>query len=118
MTNHFKQFTETSYSGRKLLENHSLQQYGFWKILGEDPNCDMSGPHVQPDLGVVEGKLEDVIKYAVELPNFWQWGGGGDIILIPQPKKIDENSYKRQQELMRRKKELEEELKQINSELA
>ena len=87
MTNHFKQFTETSYSGRKLLENHSLQQYGFWKILGEDPNCDMSGPHVQPDLGVVEGKLEDVIKYAVELPNFWQWGGGRSTDIVQRDRR-------------------------------
>jgi hypothetical protein len=113
----YKHFTETCYSGRKLLENHSLKQHGIWKIQGEDPNCDMGGSHYQPELGIVEGKLEDVIRYAVELPNFWTWGGGGDITLIPQPKKIDGNSVARRAELLKRKDELEKELKQINSEL-
>jgi len=68
-----------TYNGRKLLEKHSLSEYGVWQIKGEDPNCDMGGIHYQPDLGYVEGTLEKVIRHAVELSNFWQWGGGGDI---------------------------------------
>lgn len=32
-----------------------------------------------PYLQTVEGTLDEVINYAVELPNFWQWGAGGEI---------------------------------------
>ena len=113
----YKQFTETSYSGRELLKKHRLNDYGFWKIEGEDPNCDLGGSHSNPYLGIVEGKLEDVIRYAVDLPGFWSWGGGGNISLVPTPPKIDANYVKKHSELIQRKKDLEKELKQINSEL-
>lgn len=72
----------SSRSGKRLLENHSLQEYGVWKILGEDPNCDFVGYHHQPYLETVEGRLEDVVKYAVNLKRFYTWGGGGDIVKI------------------------------------
>ena len=36
----FKQYTEVSYYGRRLLEKYSLDTYGVWDIFGEDPNCD------------------------------------------------------------------------------
>jgi len=81
MEDKYKAFTETSYSGRELLKKHSLSEYGIWRVYGEDPNCDMGGPHHQPDLGLYQGTLEDVIRLAVELPRFWNWGGGGDIKL-------------------------------------
>lgn len=67
-----------TYAGKRLLENHSLEEYGTWEIRGEDPNCDFGGHHHQPHLGTVEGTLEEVIKYGANLGNFWQWGGGGD----------------------------------------
>ena len=107
----------TTWSGKRLLEQHKLEEYGFWKISGEDPNCDMGGSHVSPFLGVVEGKLEDVIRYAVELPNFWQWGSGGNIESVSAPLKIDGSSAAKRKAMMERKAALEEELKQINSEL-
>ena len=75
------------WSGKRLLETQSLADYGIWHIFGEDPNCDFGGDHHQPDLGVVEGVLDDVISYAVELDRFWGWGSGGNIKKI-EVKKI------------------------------
>ena len=65
----------STYNGRNL--KHALSTYGLWRVRGEDPNCDMGGTHYEPDLGTYEGTLEEVIRYAVELPSFWQWGAGG-----------------------------------------
>jgi len=75
----YEKWIRTSYGAKKLLEEHRLDEVGTWRIRGEDPNCDLSGHKYQPDLGVVEGKLSDVIKHAVKLPDFYTWGGGGDI---------------------------------------
>ncbi len=77
-----EEWTRTSYGAKKLLEKHRLDEVGTWRIHGEDPNCDFGGHHFQPDLGVVEGKLSDVIKHAVKLPAFYTWGGGGDITKV------------------------------------
>ena len=35
------------YSGKKLLDKHSLDEYGIWEVRGESPNCDFSGSHYQ-----------------------------------------------------------------------
>lgn len=78
----YNNWVHTSYSGKKLLEKHSIDDYGMWKILGEDPNCDFGGHHHNPDLGTVEGRLDDVIRYAVSLDRFFTWGSGGDIVKI------------------------------------
>jgi hypothetical protein len=75
----YEQWIRSSYGGKKLLEKHSLNEVGIWQIRGEDPNCDMGGAHYQPNLGTVEGRLEDVIRYAVKLPEFYTWGSGGNI---------------------------------------
>lgn len=69
----------TTYSGRELLKTHGLDDYGLWMVRGEDPNCDFGGHHHEPKIGVAEGKLRDVILWAVVHPNFWQWGSGGRI---------------------------------------
>lgn len=74
----FVRYTETTHYGRSLLEVHSLDEFGFWEILGEDPNADFHGAHHQPQLGIVQGKLRDVIEYGIRLPHFWTWGGGGN----------------------------------------
>lgn len=76
---YYSEFLRT-YSGSKLLEKHQLSEEGTWEVRGEDPNCDLGGPHHEPFLGVYSGRLEDVIRMAVDLPGFWQWGGGGRII--------------------------------------
>lgn len=89
-----------TYSGEKLLEKHSLDEEGVWRILGEDPNCDFGGHHYRPELDIVTGCLRDVIAYAVELPDFWQWGAGGGIIKQPMPKKITAfNNREREKDL-------------------
>jgi len=116
-TSRLKQYMEVSYSGRKLLEKHDLKETGLWKILGEDPNCDFGGSHHQPDLGIVEGNLKDVIEYAVALRNFWTWGGGGDIRKISTPKKITSDSVAELSRLVSEKEALEARLKMINDEL-
>lgn len=75
-------YLERTYSGKKLLENHSLSESGMWQIKGEDPNCDLGGTHYQPDLGVFEGTLKEALKYAVTHPKFYTWGGGGNLSKI------------------------------------
>lgn len=56
---------KNTYYYKELIKKHGLAETGLWRVLGEDPNCGMSGPHVQPDLGVFEGTLQEV---AVEIP--------------------------------------------------
>lgn len=77
-----------SYSYNSLMKHYSLDDYGVWQIRGEDPNCDFGGHHHEPLLETVEGKLEDVIKYGVELPRFWQWGAGGSFVKVEVSKKV------------------------------
>lgn len=78
-----------TYAGRELLKMHSWDEYGLWQIKGEDPNCDRNNPHnIQPDLGVLEGALKDVIATAVEMPHFWSWGGGGGSIWKINTRKV------------------------------
>lgn len=114
----FKKYTEHTYSGKKLLEQNSLDDVGIWKIKGEDPNCDFGGSHHQPDLGIVEGKLRDVIMYGVMLPGFWQWGHGGDFQLIGNKiPKIDVNSWVVREELLNEQERLEKELKAVKDKL-
>jgi hypothetical protein len=114
----YTKYTKVSYAGRKLLDNHSLNEEGIWQIFGEDPNCDFGGAHHQPELGIVEGKLEDVIRYAVSLSGFWAWGAGGDIkFLGKKVPKVDMDTIGRRQELKREAQELEERLKAVRQEL-
>jgi hypothetical protein len=63
----------------KLLRDHSVDDYGIWNIFGEDPNCDFGGSHHTPFIETVEGRYEHVVEYALSLPNFFTWGGGGHI---------------------------------------
>lgn len=69
----------TTNAGRTLMGDHFLTEKGVWQIYGEDPNCDYNGSHVQPLLDTVSGSLDDVIEYAISLPRFYTWGGGGNI---------------------------------------
>jgi hypothetical protein len=115
--NRYKEFTEVCWSGRELLKKHTLNETGVWKILGEDPNCDWGGYHHQPELGIVEGRLGDVIAYAVELGSFWQWGGGGNIIKMSAPVKITAESNAERVRLEEQAARLREELKKIETQL-
>jgi hypothetical protein len=107
---------KTSSSYKDLVKSYPLDTYGVWKVLGEDPNCDFVGPHRQPDLGTFEGKLEDIITYAVELPSFWSWGVGGDIkkVLIH---KITAESNAARIKLEIEKQELLDKLSKIDNQL-
>lgn len=78
----YHQYTAVSYAGRQLLKNHSLNEYGVWRITGEDDNPGLFGSHYEPYLDTVEGHLKDVILHAVSLPRFFSWGGGGKISKI------------------------------------
>ena len=75
-------YLNRTYSGKRLNEKHQLTETGLWEVRGEDPNCDLGGSHHQPKLGVVEGSLKDALTYAVNNPNFYTWGGGGDVSKI------------------------------------
>lgn len=115
--NNYQQFTEVSYSGRELLKKHSLDETGLWEILGEDPNCDFGGHHHQPRLGFVQGRLGDIIAYAVELAGFCTWGAGGDIRQISKPVRITAESNAEHVRLQEQAARLREELKQVEQQL-
>lgn len=67
------------YYGETLMKEHKLSDVGIWEILGEDPNCDFGGSHVQPHIGYVEGTLEKALLYAVKQPKWYSWGAGGTV---------------------------------------
>jgi hypothetical protein len=77
--NNYQRYLQT-YAGKKLLEKHDLEEVGHWRVLGEDPNCDWGGSHHQPYLTTMYGRLYDVLREAVELGGFWNWGSGREII--------------------------------------
>lgn len=106
--NLFEQYLKT-YSGRELLKKYSFDTEGTWEIRGEDPNCDFGGHHHSPFLGVITGKLEDVIYYAVNLRGFWQWGAGGEITLL-EIKAVPKMPESFKSQLTQKDKEREEKL--------
>ena len=75
---HFEKYL-SSYDGSSLRKKYSLDEYGVWKVHGEDPNCDFGGYHYKPYLFTAKGKLRDVINKAVEHPSWYTWGRGGSI---------------------------------------
>lgn len=77
-----EEYLKSSYSGKDLLKNHTLDEKGLWRINGEDPNCDFGGCHHNPDLGTFEGTLQKALEFAVEHPKFYTWGSGGYISKI------------------------------------
>jgi hypothetical protein len=106
-----------TYSYRALLQKHKLTDTGVWKVRGEDDNADFGGHHYMPELGMFEGKLEDIIAYAVTIPRFWTWGGGGDITLASAPIKIDAQSNALRIAAQEKVAKLEAELKKAKQEL-
>jgi hypothetical protein len=109
MSKNYEKYKNT-YGYSDLLKTHALCDEGIWEIYGEDPNCDLGGHHHEPYLGTAKGKLEDVIQYAVDLPSFWQWGGGGRIKKKSDEKIVDVTK------LMRNKKRIDE-LKKMRDDL-
>ena len=118
----YERFLNT-YSGNKLQSNHSLSDEGVWQIFGEDPNCDFGGHHHTPFLGLIEGKLDDVIREAVMYGGFWQWGSGGEIKKYKEPaikkaKTKEERNNAEYEELAKLREELEAKLAKVNAKLA
>jgi len=113
----YTKFLETSYSGRELLKKHSLTETGLWQIFGEDPNCDFGGSHHNPDLGFAEGDLKSVIEYAVELPQFWTWGGGGSIRKVSHVVKATPDTARERARLNEKKQALEKQLAAVTKQL-
>lgn len=72
------------YYGQNLIKEHKLSDVGKWEILGEDPNCDFGGSHIQPHIAYVEGTLEKALLYAVKQPNWYTWGAGGSVKAIKE----------------------------------
>lgn len=115
----------TTYSGRTLLSKHSLDETGVWQVFGEDPNCDFGGHHHEPFLGLIEGKLDDVIYEAVSYSGFFQWGGGGRITKYKNPgvakaktsKERDALDNAERDKLSKKREELERELASVTAKL-
>lgn len=63
-----------------------------WDIFGEDPNCDLGGPHHEPHLDTVEGTYEQALAYGKKLPGWNTWGAGGRVspAKIPNVKKLND----------------------------
>jgi hypothetical protein len=104
-----------TYSGRRLLEKYTLEQEGIWEIRGEDPNCDLGGAHHQPKLGIVQGRLQDIIMFGANLDRFWQWGAGGDFEFIGESiPKVDQQVIDADFRLREEAEQLEARLAEIN----
>lgn len=78
MSKNLERFKQT-YEWHNRLSKIDPKTDGLWEIRGEDPNCELHGPHHQPYLGTYSGTFEDVVAMAVEMAQFWQWGYGGTI---------------------------------------
>ena len=104
---------------KRLLEEHSGSDYGTWRILGEDPNCDLGGAHHEPELETVTGTYANVVEYALTLPSFFQWGYGGRIVKVAtRHKNIDKiMTNPRIKQLQEERKQLEARLKVVVAEL-
>lgn len=104
---------------KDTITKHALTEYGVWKILGEDPNCDLGGHHHMPELGLVEGTLDEVIKYAVDLSGFWHWGSGGKVVKVGKPLKIKELDHNKQvqQQIEALEKEHQERIAKLKAQL-
>jgi hypothetical protein len=100
----------------RLLENQLAGKVGVWKILGEDPNCDLGGSHHQPTLATVQGTYGDAVEYALELSGFFSWGGGGDIVEV-NILKVDRAALQQRAILSSRRTTLKAELAEVESEL-
>lgn len=102
----------------RLLRDHSPNEFGTWKIKGEDPNCDFGGHHHEPELETVTGTYANVVEYALTLSGFFQWGGGGRIEKVSATKNIDNViNNPRIKKLEEERKQLEDRLNTIDDEL-
>ena len=99
---------------RRLLTKYSPKQKGTWRILGEDPNCDMGGSHHEPHLSTVEGTYENVVEHALSLKGFFSWGDGGRIELIESTINVDKLFSAKIKKLQEERRNLEDRIKLID----
>lgn len=102
---------------RRLLDKLLVtSQEGLWQIFGEDPNCDLGGSHHQPLLATVQGTYAAAVDYALDLPSFFTWGGGGDVRKI-EVIKVDGESLRKRTELTTERNALKIKLADLEAEL-
>jgi hypothetical protein len=109
-----------TYIRNNLLKAYPPETQGTWEICGEDANCDMGGPHSNPRLEVVTGTYKNVVDYALTLPRFFTWGGGGHINQIVPPKGMVNVDTLRNPEVLKLEEErkvLQERLKTIEGDI-
>lgn len=115
MSKNYERYLQT-YAGRELLKRHSLQDMGTWEVLGEDPNCDFGGHHYQPNLGIYEGTLKDVLELATEMKSFWTWGAGGTIRAV-SVQKVSADTNRLRRELREQEEALKKQLETVQHRL-
>lgn len=101
---------------KRLMESGNRGKVGTWHVTGEDPNCDLGGPHYEPSMGYYDGKFEDIVEMALRMPGFFSWGYGGDVKAI-KVSKVDKTTIKQKAETRSRIAKLEAELKQLKEDL-
>lgn len=101
----------------RLLQNYKHDEKGMWQIKGEDPNPDMGGAHIQPELGTVSGTYSKVVEYALSQPAFIAWGYGGDIKKISSVVNVDAMDHGKVRALKREYSQLQARIKEIETEL-
>ena len=113
--------SDHSHVRTRLLKEYSPNTTGTWEIRGEDPNCDLGGHHHEPKLETVTGTYKNVVEYALTLPNFFSWGGGGRIIKVDPPSNmvnVDTLRNPRVLELEEERRQHQARLKEIETELS
>lgn len=108
------------YTRKRLLDEHLKGEQGTWKILGEDPNCDLGGHHYEPELETVIGTYSNVVEYALGLKGFFCWGAGGRIVRLAPPGglvNVDTLTNPAVKKLEDERKQLQQRLKAIETEL-
>jgi hypothetical protein len=99
-----------------LLSNYRPDESGTWQIFGEDPNCDFGGAHTEPFLATVQGTYAAVVAYALELPGFFTWGGGGRVVPVSIVK-VDGETIRQIVVLKSRRQTLKAQLNDVEAEL-
>ncbi len=70
-----------------------------------------------PSLGFYEGTLVDIIDHAMDLKDFFTWGGGGKIVKVPTPIKVNANTNQQRRELTEARDALQTQLSDLNARL-
>jgi hypothetical protein len=96
---------------RSSAQARDLNEVAVWRVRGESTE-NGSGAVI----GLYQGKLEHVIRYAVIQPHFWSYGSGGSIEKL-DVKQVDETSVIRFTHLRSEEQRLKNELERIQQRL-